>query len=341
MRRYFPLPFALFVFAMWGCGPSGRQADLKDIEAQVSFDDMTQALAEANFNDLNSTHQELYQRFGSFWRDYTEFILQVGPAEDPSTLIGLQGFLDFPDTRNTEAALQQVHGSRIATYSEAIDLAFRRFHYFFPETALPDVVYFNSGFNFSVFPTDTHLGIGLDYFLGADHPITQQLNPELFPGFMRAKMEPDLLVAEALRGWLLVHHQDLYYDDSNLVSTCIYWGKMMYLLDLMLPSVDDHIKMGYSKEEQAWNEKNERNLWIEFSNQEILYETRRFEINRWIVDGPFTRAAGVPQEAPSRVGVWLGWRIVRDYMERTPELTPAELLNDRAYLRMLNAYRPG
>lgn len=341
MRHYLPLTFTLFVFAMWGCGPSGRQADLKDIEAQVSFDDMTQALAEANFNDLNSTHQELYQRFGSFWRDYTEFILQVGPAEDPSTLIGLQGFLDYQDTQNTEEAIRAVHGHRMASYNEAIDFAFRRFHYFFPETALPEVIYFNSGFNFSVFPTDTHLGIGLDYFLGADHPITQQLNPELFPGFMRAKMEPDLLVAEALRGWLLVHHQDAHYDESNLVSTCIYWGKMMYILDLMLPDAPDHIKMSYTPEEQAWNEKNERNLWIEFSNQEILYETRRFEINRWIVDGPFTRAAGVPQEAPSRVGVWLGWRIVRDYMDRNPELTPAELLNDRAYLRMLNAYRPG
>lgn len=341
MRHYLPLTFTLFVFAMWGCGPSGRQADLKDIEAQVSFDDMTQALAEANFNDLNSTHQELYQRFGSFWRDYTEFILQVGPAEDPSTLIGLQGFLDYQDTQNTEEAIRAVHGHRMSSYNEAIDFAFRRFHYFFPETALPEVIYFNSGFNFSVFPTDTHLGIGLDYFLGADHPITQQLNPELFPGFMRAKMEPDLLVAEALRGWLLVHHQDAHYDESNLVSTCIYWGKMMYILDLMLPDAPDHIKMSYTPEEQAWNEKNERNLWIEFSNQEILYETRRFEINRWIVDGPFTRAAGVPQEAPSRVGVWLGWHIVRDYMDRNPELTPAELLNDRAYLRMLNAYRPG
>ncbi len=341
MRSRFPVFFALLVFLMMGCGPSGRQADIKGIDAQVRFDDMSKALSAADFDALETTHQELYQRFGAFWRDYTEFILQVGPADDPGTLIGLQGFLDFPDTRNTEAAIADVHGPRMKDYTEEIDYGFRRFHYFFPETPLPDVVFFNSGFNFSVFPTDTHLGIGFDYFLGADHPITQQLNPELFPGFMRAKMEPDFLVAEALRGWLLVHHQDEYYDESNLVSTCIYWGKMMYLLDLMLPEVDDYIKMGYSKDEQAWNEKNERNLWIEFSNQEILYETRRFEINRWIVDGPFTRAAGVPQEAPSRVGVWLGWQIVRDYMNRNPEIEPNDLLSDRAYLRMLNAYRPG
>lgn len=341
MSNRFSFTFAFIVLAMLGCGPSGRQADLRGIEAQVRFDNMTEALAEADFNDLNTTHQELYQRFGDFWRDYIEFILQVGPADDPSTLIGLQGFLDFPDTQNTEEAIRKIHADRINEYTEAIDFAFRRFHYFFPNTALPDVVYFNSGFNFSVFPTDTHLGIGLDYFLGADHPITQQLNPELFPAFMRAKMQPDLLVAEALRGWLLVQHQDEYYDESNLVSVCIYWGKMMYLLDLMLPDVDDHIKMGYTKDEQSWCEKNERNLWIEFSSQEILYETRRFEINRWIVDGPFTRAAGVPQDAPSRAGVWLGWRIVRDYMERNSAIEPHELLSDRNYLRMLNAYRPG
>jgi hypothetical protein len=116
---------------------------------------------------------------------------------------------------------------------------------------------------------------------------------------------------------------------------------MMYLLDLMLPEVPDHIKMGYTKEQQAWCEANERNLWIEFSQQDVLYETRRFEINRWIADGPFTRAAGIPQDSPSRIGVWLGWRIVRDYMTRNKDLHPAALPGDRNYLKMLNAYRPG
>lgn len=334
--------FIAFVFIFnFGCTPSGRKADISGIDQQVQFLNLIEALAQADFDALERTHQELYQTFGVFWSEYTEHILQVGLGNDPSTLIGLRGFIEYDDTRASNAAISEVHGRRMPEYTEDIDLAFRRFRYYFVDAQLPDVVYFNSGFNFSVFPGEAHLGIGLDFFLGPEHPITKQLNPELFPGYMRDKMHPDLLVADALRGWLLVHHQDDHYDETNLVSTCLYWGKMMYLLDLMLPEVADHIKMGYTPDQQRWCEKNERNLWIEFSQQDILYESRRFEINRWIVDGPFTRAAGLPQEAPSRIGVWLGWRIVRDYMARNPDLHPSDLPSDKRYLNMLNAYRPG
>ncbi len=335
------LVIALFLLSAFaGCSPSGRKADISNIEQQVNFLNLQQALSAADFNQQEVTHQQLYQTFGSFWHEYTEFILQVGAGNDPGALAGVADFLAFHDTRETEAAILEVHGHLLEGYTHELDYAFRRFRYFFKDTSLPDVVFYNSGFNFAIFPGEAHLGVGLDFFLGAEHPITKRLNPELFPGYMQQKMHPGLVVTDALRGWLLVHHQDAYYDETNLISTCIYWGKMLYLLDLMLPDTPDHIKMGYTEEEQRWCKENERNLWIEFSQQDIVYETRRFEINRWVVDGPFTRAAGVPQESPSRVGVWLGWQIVRDYMNRNRELTPAELLADRNYLGMLNAYRP-
>lgn len=330
----------VLLLALGGCTSTDRKADTRDIEQQIGFVDLNALLAGADFNAPAQTHQELYQKCGSFWEDYTEYILQLGPANDPGTLIPLRGFLDFDDTRATNAAIQEVHTSRLADYEKELDAAFRRYRFFFPNDSLPDVVWYNSGFNYAVYPTDSHLGIGLEFFLGASHPIVENLSGELFPTYLREKMQPELLVPDALRGWLLVHYQDRYYDSSTLVSTLVYWGKMMYLLDLMLPETADHLKLAYTPEQQAWCEAHERNLWIELSQQEILFESRLFEINRWVTDGPFTRAAGIPQEAPSRVGIWLGWRIVRDFVERNPEMPLEQLLANTNYTAMLNAYRP-
>jgi hypothetical protein len=340
MFRVITTAVVVLLLALGGCTSNGRQADTTGIEQQIEFVDLNALLAGADFNAPAQTHQELYQSCGSFWEDYTEHILQLGPANDAGTLIPLRGFLDFDDTSATNTAIQEVHSSRLADYEKELDAAFRRYRYFFPNDSLPDVVWYNSGFNYAVYPTESHLGIGLEFFLGPNHPIVENLSGELFPTYLREKMHPALLVPDALRGWLLVHYQDRYYDSSTLVSTLMYWGKMMYLLDLMLPETADHLKMAYTAEQQAWCEANERNLWIELSQQEILFESRQFEINRWVADGPFTRAAGIPQEAPSRVGIWLGWRVVRDFVERNPDMPLEQILANTNYTAMLNAYRP-
>jgi len=329
------------VLVSTGCSEDQVSTDISAIPSEVQFLNLHNDLRMSTAQPPEMRHQQLYQTYGAFWNEYTEAILQIGEGQDPQTLHELDRFLSYPDTEASSEAIEQVHGAYFETYSRAIDDAFRRYRFYFPEETLPTVVYYNGGFNFGVYPTETHLGIGLEFFLGADHSITQQLDPQLFPNYIQKRMEPNFLVSDAVRGWLLVHYQDRFYQEKDLLTTCMYWGKMMYILDVMLPDETDPNKMGYSEEEQAWCLANERNLWIEFSQQPILYETRRFEINRWTADAPFTRAAKLPQNTPPRVGVWLAWRIVRDYMEKNPDTTLDQLLNESDYLRMLNAYRPG
>jgi hypothetical protein len=44
-----------------------------------------------------------------------------------------------------------------------------------------------------------------------------------------------------------------------------------------------------------------------------LYTTDMFVINKYLDDGPFTNAKGIPQDSPPRLGEWIGWQIVRKY----------------------------
>ncbi|MEO0404470.1 MAG: hypothetical protein AAF193_06330, partial [Bacteroidota bacterium] len=120
-----------------------------------------------------------------------------------------------------------------------------------------------------------------------------------------------------------------------------YWGKIMYLMDACFPETEDYLKMDYAPTDIVWCEENERSIWIEMSNQKYLYETRQREIDKWITEGPFTSAADIPQDSPARLGVWMGWQIVRDYMNNNPEVTLEQLLEETNYIKLLNTYKPG
>lgn len=332
-RSVFIIFLTLTLFT--ACESPYREADISNIPSQIEALSLKDTLANSP-----TSIQQLYQTFGNFWRDYTEDILRIGPASDPATLTNIDAFLQDPTISELEAAIAEIHNNRLAQYGEALDEGFRRYHFFFPETKSPQIIFMNSGFNFGIYPTDGQLGIGLDFYLGASHPLTATLDPNLFPQFLKNKMEPQYLTGDAMRGWMLVQHQQDFYDDTNLLSTAMYWGKTLYLMDLMFPEMADHLKINFTAEDIAWCQANERNLWLSFSNQDVLYERRKFEVNRWIEDGPFTRAADLPQDCPSRIGQWICWQVVRDYMARNKDVTPEMLLAETNYLKMLNSYRP-
>ena len=83
-----------------------------------------------------------------------------------------------------------------------------------------------------------------------------------------------------------------------------------------------------------------RAVWLERQPQSILFERDFGRYNRWFVEGPFTRGADIPQDSPDRLGAWMGYRIVADYMADHPELSLRDLLETKDVTPVLKAYRP-
>lgn len=286
--------------------------------------------------------EEIRNGCGSFATDYIENVLQIGPADSSASM---NTFLRFAQLEDTKAGLKEIAkahpNERIEQTKAQLEVAFEHYLYHFPNATIPQVSAMYSGFNFSVYPyNEDHLGIGLDYFLGAKSELIGRLDPNLFPQYIRNKMEPKYVPTSAIRGWLLIKHQE-HYDPSTLLSTIMYWGKVMYMMDACFVDQPNHLKMDYTPIDIEWCKQNERNTWIELSHQDVIYQTKAFEIEKWTSEGPFTSAGTIPQDSPSRLGVWMGWQIVRDYMNKNPEVTLEELLNETNYIKLLNAYKPG
>lgn len=325
---------------LWSCQSNPLDIDISESDTTLELLSFEEELQRATINEpLNP--DELSKMYGTFPQDFVESILQIGPVDSLQTWSVVSAFATDSQTVAGLNAIAEVHHPKRNEYRRVLQDALRRYNHHFPTEKIPRVITMHSGFNFSVFPYNKeHIAIGLDYFLGTDHPVTQQLDPNMFPQYMKDKMKPDYVPYSAIRGWLLIKNQE-HYDNKNLLSTLIYWGKIMYLMDACFPNDDDALKMDYTNQDIAWCEANERSIWIELSQSETIYQTKRFEIEKWTAEGPFTAAADVPQDSPSRLGIWMGWQIVRDYMKQNPEVTLDQLLEERDYLKMLNTYKPG
>ena len=103
----------------------------------------------------------------------------------------------------------------------------------------------------------------------------------------------------------------------------IYYGKQLYLKDLLIPFKENNEKIGYSTDQYQWAQDNEFYIWQYFVEKELLYQTDRKLRTRFITPAPFSRFnLELDSESPGRLGQYIGWQIVSSYMEnnKTPLL---------------------
>lgn len=321
---------------MAACGQDGAPVVEPAADVHVSIGRLDQDLFHASADGMSAASLAAYARYGEFYRIYIEDILQGAPVNDPRLAMVLNSFVRDPDWSAAQQGVDSVLGD-MERQRVLFESAFARLHALFPDSVIPRIVSFNSGYNFGIFPTDSVLGFGAEWFIGPDHPVIGYLAPEAFPNYVKARMRPEMLVPSAVKGWLLVHYtRDVQGEDllSNLVET----GKVMALLDALLPEVDPSLKLAFSPEQLAWCEANEYLIWKELAGKDQIYSKKEEDIGRWMSDGPFT--SGLPRESPGHLGEWVGLRMVRSCMKDDPKLTFAQLFAMNDPREILKHYKP-
>ncbi len=285
---------------------------------------------------------KLIRVYGDFWVDYSEVILKIGAFNDTATVSELRRFLKHESTVETLAAIDTTSGSpdKISQVSKELENSFKRFHALMPSEPIPDIILMPSGFNNSVYPREDYLAVGLEMFIGHDHPILEKLPPDMFPLYRRMRMHPDLLSISAFRGWMLVNFQNRGYTGQMLADDILYWGKVLWLTKKCMPKMHEHLFLDWTPQDLEWAKANEYAIWIELQPSDVIFETNRTVYNRWLIEGPFTRAGSIPQESPDKLGIWMGWQIIEDYMKANPNTTIDELFDERDPSVFLRTYRP-
>jgi len=308
-----------------------------DIELEMPIRRLDLELFHLDPSAVTAFHEQKVEADDAFYIEYIENILQAGTMKDSITPARLQRFILDPNWNIAQASIEEEFGD-MNVEKAGLEDAFKRYTSFFPAEKAPDVVVFNSGFNYAIYPMEHTIGIGIEWFLGDSNEIVQRLAPERFPNFVKRRMRPEYLVSSTITGWLFVHH----YNDlggEDLLTNMVHHGKVLFALDKVLPGTADSIKIGFSQAQLDWCAETEFNIWAELAVNDALFTKSPREIGRLMNDGPFTN--GFPRESPGRIGEWVGWKMVNAYMAEHGDVTIEQMFNQVDAGEVMKSYRPG
>lgn len=117
------------------------------------------------------------------------------------------------------------------------------------------------------------------------------------------------IMAEIARQYIAMPDE----DNTMMLDLMIAEGKVLYFLDKTMPDVADRVKIRYSEEQMRWSSKNESNIWAYFIQNNLLYEKDFNRYHNFVDEAPKTNAF---KDSAPRTTQYIGWQIVRRYMER-------------------------
>ncbi|MCX7650635.1 MAG: hypothetical protein N2050_08805 [Flavobacteriales bacterium] len=269
------------------------------------------------------------------YQDYFKGIVRLGNPDDSTFSVQLAGFRnDFYMKQLYEKALQR-YGTGSAPFKKLM-LGLGRYNYYFPKKIVPRVVVCISALNYAAAVNDSTLFVGIDMYLGQDFEAYLAMN---MPAYIRKRREPEFLHSESLRAWLLTEFP-MTADRPTFSENLIYHGRLMTILRKILPDEKPYYIMGYTKEQWDFCEKNLRNIWQYFVDAGLLQSRESRDVSRYFEEAPFSY--GMPSETPGRTGIWLGWKIVENYLDQHPQVTLDSLMKiqDLQTIFLQSGFRP-
>jgi hypothetical protein len=133
---------------------------------------------------------------------------------------------------------------------------------------------------------------------------------------------------------------DLSKIGRTLLDNMTGKGKILYFIKAMIPGCSDTVLLDYTEKQLSWSVNNEANIWAFFIENELLYSVDPEIMNKFIVDAPFTSYFG--NESAPRNGWWIGYKIVKSFMDNNPRITLPELMQmyDSQDLLNKSGYKP-
>lgn len=259
---------------------------------------------------------------------------------------------DLTDLRNRKQLLdyisdpltKEIYQKTISVFPDSsyiqneLEIGFTNYLYFFSEQKLPTVYTYVSSLDYQlpIKYVDSVLIIALDMYLGSDCKFYKQLGA---PVYISSRYSKEYIAADCMKE---IAYSNMKIDKvkNSLLNKMIIEGKRLFFVETMLPHIHDSIIIGYPSKKIDWSRKNETNIWSYLIKNNLLYSSDKQVIMKLTDEAPFT--SYFTKDSPGRIGIWIGWQIVRSYMENNKDIKIQEMLNETDVQKIINKskYKP-
>jgi hypothetical protein len=313
-------------FLLADCGHDNGRPDLSGITVPaIHIERFDTAFFDLDSNQIKEGLHRLDQEYPDFTGDFVSNILGAGPMSDTSELA-------FEATREFLVSYLPIRDSLRKKYDrfdwleDELKQGFRYIKYYFPRYALPQrVVTFigpMDGPGVAITPND--LAIGLQAYAGKNFSFyLTGKGQDMYPGYISRRFEPEYIDANCLSALA----EDIFPDSSDgrpLVEEMVIKGRYWWLAGKLMPDAPDSIVTGFSQAQLNWCATNEGEIWGYFLQNADLYTIDPDILKNYIGEGPKT--LGMPDPSPGNIGAWVGWEIVKKYMEGHSRLRPVDVM---------------
>jgi hypothetical protein len=327
------LCYIFLAILLWSCGGEKEEecVFIPDISREIQLDI-------AHFEDTLANITSKGQLIAFLQRQPVIREVMLRRAEYPNESIFIDEiFKRFTnpgiDTLLTETKRVFGDGSELAAQFKK---AFANLQYYYPEFKAPKIKTVITGLDTDLFVSDTLIVVGLDFFLGPD----ARYRPKTYDYLMR-RYDPDDIVPSCLLIYGIserFNKTDL--KDRTVLADMVAYGKSFYFAKHMLPCTPDSVLIWYTDEEIRGARENEDLIWARFIEDQILFSTSVIDKKNFLGDRPVTIQVG--EKCPGRIGQWVGWQVVKEYMDTHPEKSLPELMSmaDARALFKNSNYKP-
>ena len=339
-RRSFQIySFFLIALLLSACS-NQKKVDVSNIDISINIERFDKEMDRLTPENLPIEAPKLKREFGYFYEDYMSGMLGVGGTADTSYYNNLRMVLEDQDYQELKTAVKQKFPDLQKAQNELTD-AFKHVIYYYPDQKLPRLIAFFSGFAVQTPVGNDYIGIGLDMFLGADSKFYPALRHSI-PQYISRRFTPENITPRVIEAFVRENMFPERDEDLTFLSKIVYNGKILYLMDALMPDVADSLKIGYTTEQLQWCRKYEADIWGYFLQESLLFETDYMKYQKYISEAPFTPGIGERNESAPKLGIFTGWQIVKKFMEKNSGTSLQGLMEETDAQKILNlsGYKP-
>ncbi|PVD51128.1 hypothetical protein DC498_16560 [Terrimonas sp.] len=346
MRKTTIIFLTLLLFFV-SCKDGKQTPDVSGIKVNLQTQRFEKDFFSIDTNNVPASFPLLQQKYPVFFADFIQNILGLSVAEDGSKAeAAIKSFLrDYHIVKDTADKVF----ADFSKIENEVKQGIRFAKHYFPAYHAPEKIITFIGPLDAIFQTPTGktgdvitqdaLAVGLQLHLGSEASLYQsQAAQSLFPKYVSAKFSPQYIPVNCLKNIV----DDIYPpnpNDKTLLDFCIDKGKRLYLLDKFMPETPDTLKIGYTANQLTGCYKNEGLIWSFLIQNNLLYNSDFLRIQSYVEEGPQTQELG--EGSPGQISLFVGWQIVKKYMEKHPYTTLDTLLKlDAKQILAESKYKP-